>query len=180
MSVWWASLLGSDSKIRSSTTGGGSTGRRSADAIRDVQRRRPRLDFFLLTLCSCTTGSGSLWLLHHAQFVRELFAFSSNPADRVFGLIVRWHDGWSGRHFRGLTLLFPVIPSYSAGRDINNTSECDGDFVDSWCATYNPAHNPNPVSSIEIRGVQRNSPLPADLSPVGKIRRSDQVRRHSR
>jgi hypothetical protein len=180
MSVWWASLLGSDSKIRSSTTGGGSTGRRSADAIRDVQRTRRRLGFCLLTFCSCTTGSGSLWLLHHAQFVRELFAFSSNPADRVFGLIVRRHDGWSGRHFCGLTLLFPVIPSYSAGSDINNTSECDGGFVDSWCATYNRVHNPNPVSSIEIRGVQRNSPLPADLSPVRKIRRSDQVRRHTR
>jgi hypothetical protein len=51
-------------------------------------------------------------------------------------------------------LLFPVIPSYSAGHNINNTSQCDGDFVDSWCATYNPTIQIQfPVSKLGGFGV---------------------------
>ena len=45
--------------------------------------------------------------MHHAQFVRELFAFTSDPANGVLRLIMRWHEGWSVRHFRGLMVLFP-------------------------------------------------------------------------
>lgn len=52
----------------------------------------------LLTLGSSTTGSGTLWLLHHTQLVGDLLALARNSTDGVLRLIMR--DHWrSGRHF---------------------------------------------------------------------------------
>lgn len=143
ISVFCESLAGSDSKMRSSTTGGGSTGRRSADAICDRQSvnspstRSPDLaQQRILTLRSCAACSCPLRLLHHAQFVCKLFAFTGDPADRVLSLIMRRHDGWSVGH---LQLLFPRYP---AGRSISQ-GRTRGQRVDLMSilpqrVTYNP------------------------------------------
>jgi hypothetical protein len=67
----------------------------------------------------------------------------------MFGLIVRRHDGWPGRHVRGLMLLFALIPNYSAGRNNSNRSEYEAISVS---LRNVPSHNVNPESKVEIRG----------------------------
>lgn len=101
MSVFCVSLPGSDSKMRNSTTGGGSTGRRSADAILDGQQEYHRWTVIVtvLTLCPSTASSGALRLLHHTQLVGELFAFASDPGDGMLRLVMRRHYWRPGGHF---------------------------------------------------------------------------------
>lgn len=72
----------------------------------------------MLTLCPSTASSGALWLLHDTQFVGELFALACSSGDGMLRLVMRRHDGWSGRH---LECCWLWLPPDSIGRnDIRN------------------------------------------------------------
>lgn len=99
-SVFCMSLFGSDSKMRISTIGGGSTGRRSAAAIqpplsqlvflctvkRKMAREKKKKGH---TLRTGTASSGALWLLHHPERVGDLLTLAGDPRRRVLRLIWR-------------------------------------------------------------------------------------------
>jgi hypothetical protein len=77
--------------MRSSTTGGGSTGRRSADAIFDescqlhgTSARRWKKG---RTLCTGTTRTSAFGLLDHSQPVCDFLALTSNPTDGPLRLV---------------------------------------------------------------------------------------------